>query len=231
MSSWLGWLIVAAAVYVAVVVVRGIIQFGYWCKDTFFPEPRESTWWEEEPEGQANNGDSAVAPARGRGGKREARVGGYKRSLLVSAARLTLVHWLAVPAQWLRGLASAKRFDYWVGVALAEDDPRKKVRYLSKALALNPAYAPAWGMKADALLAMGKCPEALQCFDRVLEMNPGAVAWYEKGLCCSRLERYAEAVECFERALAACPDTRSDLYENALRQKRAAAERVLDLKS
>jgi tetratricopeptide (TPR) repeat protein len=226
MGSWFGWLIVFAAVYLAVVLVRGIIQFIFWFMETFFPEPIEPMRLQEPSTQQAHERDSAAPSASGRPRKRAGGRGGYRKRLLVSAARITLVHWLAAPAQLARRLVAGKRFDYWVGAALTEDDPRKKVTYLSRALALNPDYAPAWGMKADALLTLERYEEALECFDRVLQMNPGAVAWYEKGLCCARMRRYREAAECFDKTLAACPDKRSDLYEHARQQKKAAEEEM-----
>jgi tetratricopeptide (TPR) repeat protein len=224
MGSWLGWLIVLAAVYLAVVLVRGIIQFVSWFMETFFPEPIEPMRLLEASTERAHETDAAAPPASGRPKKKAGERGSYRKRLLVSAARITLVHWLAAPAQLATRLVSGKRFDYWVRAALTEDDPRKKVTYLSRALALNPGYAPAWGMKADALLTLERYEEALQCFDRVLQMNPGAVAWYEKGLCCARMRRYREAVQCFDKTLAACPDKHSELYEHALQQKQAAEE-------
>ena len=46
-----------------------------------------------------------------------------------------------------------KGYDYWVACALAEEDPGRKIRYLTKALTLNPDYLPAWGLKGNALFA------------------------------------------------------------------------------
>jgi tetratricopeptide (TPR) repeat protein len=57
-------------------------------------------------------------------------------------------------------------------------------------------------------------------------MNPGAVAWYEKGLCCSRMRRYREAAQSFDKTLAACPDKHGELYEHALQQKKVAEEEM-----
>lgn len=75
-------------------------------------------------------------------------------------------------------------------------------------------------------MGLGLFDEALQCFERVIELEPGiaaakglisvnkllgldevsgepgiAVAWHNKGLCFVHLERFDEALPCFEKAV------------------------------
>ncbi|SMH71415.1 tetratricopeptide repeat protein [Candidatus Nitrosotalea okcheonensis] len=53
------------------------------------------------------------------------------------------------------------------------------------------------------LLCMGKYEEALQCYDRILEISPSSKrAEGYKGLALFKLKRHAEASQCYERALS-----------------------------
>ncbi len=126
---------------------------------------------------------------------------------------------------WL-GWLFRGRYDYWVGAALAaEGDPGKQVKYLTRALAINPGYLPAWGLKANALLALERYQEAMECFEKVLESDPNPLSWYEKGLCCYHLGRFQEAVQCFDKALADCPDANRKLRGDALHHRSLAEQR------
>ncbi|MCU0631534.1 MAG: tetratricopeptide repeat protein [Methanolinea sp.] len=54
----------------------------------------------------------------------------------------------------------------------------------------------------DLYYKQGKFQDAIECFDRVIEMDPSHVeAWREKGICLKELGRYEEALQCFNRAL------------------------------
>jgi tetratricopeptide (TPR) repeat protein len=53
------------------------------------------------------------------------------------------------------------------------------------------------------LLCMGKYEEALQCYDRLLEISPSSKrALGYKGLALFKLKRHAEASQCYEKALS-----------------------------
>jgi tetratricopeptide (TPR) repeat protein len=225
MDSWLGCLLILAGVYLVVVVVRGILQLVSWFNDEFLSasrrQRRKETSRSPRSEAAAATVPAAAAPVR-----TSDEHGSYEQRMLASAARITLAHWLAAPLELARMLASSGKYDYWVASALAEDDPHKKVRYLTKALALNAGYTPAWGLKGNALFALQRYDEALECFEKVLATAPSALAWHEKGLCCHRLGRYAEAVQCFDKALGACADKGSGLRADALRNKRLAESNI-----
>jgi len=113
-----------------------------------------------------------------------------------------------------------KDFDYWVALALGEEDLARKVDCLSRALKLNPTYFPAWGMKGGALYDLQRYEEAMQCFDRLLDIHATASVWYKKGLCCYHLGRHEEAVRCFGEAMKACSSEDRQLSEDAARMKR-----------
>ncbi|MCQ8893831.1 MAG: tetratricopeptide repeat protein [Methanolinea sp.] len=54
----------------------------------------------------------------------------------------------------------------------------------------------------DLYYKQGRFLDAIECFDRVIEMDPTHVdAWREKGICLKELGRYEEALQCFDRAL------------------------------
>jgi tetratricopeptide (TPR) repeat protein len=226
MGSWLGWLLILAVVYLVVVVVRGIIQFTSWFIEEFFPDS-----WSQEPSGKESKQhrremSSVAMSVSGSPQKKKDCRDSYARWILVSAARIALLHWLAALAEFSRMLVSSRKYDYWVGSALAEDDARKKVKYLSKALALNPGYMPGWGLKANALLTLERYEEAMECCERILKTNPNPLAWHEKGLCCYHLGRYQEAVDCFGKTLARCSDQNGKLREDTLRSRKLAKEKI-----
>jgi tetratricopeptide (TPR) repeat protein len=222
MSSWLGWLLILAGVYVVVVAVRAIIELSTWFIEEFFSadEGEEEAAATEHSETHAANAADTHSNQRSRGGS-------YVNWILIFAARMALIHWFAAVAEFARSLVYRRRYDYWIGRGLAEDKPGRKVKYLSKALALNPGYVPGWGLQANALIALARYAEALACLEKILELAPSPVAWYEKGLCCRYLRRYEEAIKCFDKALAQCSDKNIKLREE-VRRNRAATEEEME---
>ena len=108
-------------------------------------------------------------------------------------------------------------------MALSENDPGKKVKCLSNALALNPDYEPAWGLKAIALVELKRYEEATACFDRVLAIHADPIAWCKKGLCCYHLGKYQAAVACFDETLAGAGKDH-ELFDEAASHKKLAEE-------
>jgi len=63
-----------------------------------------------------------------------------------------------------------------------------------------------WNNKGGALDNLGRHREAIECYDKALDINPGyADAWYNKGLALYDLGRRGEAIECFDKALGINP--------------------------
>jgi len=218
--SWIGWLFLLAGLGLLVVVVRGIVQFVFWIVDEFFIEPRELARLKGTlPQRHRNAEPPAVPDKRER---REDRGEKTKKVMQAPIRRPGKVRRPSRFGKWLKCLKLAvavKGYDYWVACALAEEDPAMKVEYLSKALKVNPAYLPAWGLKGNALLGLQRYGEAMECFDKALEMHPSALAWHRKGVCCYHLGRREEARECFRRALETCPKDDQPLAEEAARMK------------
>ena len=121
----------------------------------------------------------------------------------------------------LKGTVSHKGYDYWMHLALSEQEPEMKIEYLGKALKLNPTYAPAWGLKGNVLLGLGRYGEAKECFDRSAQVHPSALLSYRKGLCCFHLHDYREALDCFNKAIATCPKDDHQLFEDASRMRQS----------
>lgn len=216
---WMEILLLAAVGYVVVLVVRGIIQFVSWFMETFV-EPRQLARPKRKPQPQPARTDHTPVPVshRADGG---AQVRHKASTVLVAESRRTSLRGL------LKKLLARKDFTYWVGSALGESDPDKKVKCCSRALRLNPAYEPAWGLKANTLLELKRYEEAVPCFDKVLEMRPSSVAWYRKGLCRYHLGQHEEAIACFDKALAACADKDRQLFDDASRHRELAQKALV----
>jgi len=66
--------------------------------------------------------------------------------------------------------------------------------------------AKEWRDKGDALAKSGRHQEALQCFDKALEIDPkDAKAWALKGATLGMLNRHEEALQCLDKALELDP--------------------------
>jgi len=67
---------------------------------------------------------------------------------------------------------------------------------------VNPLFEVAWNNKGNALARLGKFEDALRCYDRALEIDPGyRGAWVNKGFVLTKLGRFDEAASCADRVL------------------------------
>ncbi len=65
----------------------------------------------------------------------------------------------------------------------------------------------AWYNKGLALAKLGKYEEAIECFDKAIELNPNfAPAWNNKGVALAKLGKYEEAIKCYDKALEIDPN-------------------------
>lgn len=83
-----------------------------------------------------------------------------------------------------------------------------------------------WGEKGANLFGQGKYDEALQAFDKAIEINPQlAGAWTGKGYALIALGKYDEAVQAFDKAIEINPNDANALDDknNALEAKELAA--------
>ena len=87
---------------------------------------------------------------------------------------------------------------------LDANQPQAALEVLEKFLTLHPDHAEALAKKATALEKLGRDDEALDCYNRALEVDASlVVAHLHKGGLLNRLRRYDEALNCYEAALTA----------------------------
>ena len=71
---------------------------------------------------------------------------------------------------------------------------------------INSRLVEALDNKGLALGELGKHKEAIECFNKSLEINSiNGVAWNNKGIILALLEKYEEAIECFDKAIEINP--------------------------
>lgn len=64
------------------------------------------------------------------------------------------------------------------------------------------------------LIDEGKYEEAIECFDKIIELNPAFIkAYNNKGISLSWLSRDEEAIECFDKAIGLNPEDH-EAYNN-----------------
>jgi len=211
--SWMSWIVLGALLAVVVAVLRGLVQLVSWFVEEFIPEPRDAGHPKanQRPPKPESNGVARTHEAK----HKHAHTDRPTVHLPVTTvSRVRGPSRLGRLLKKLKIAAANKSFDYWVATALSEDDPEMKIKCLSKALKLNPGYLPAWGMKGNALLGLGRYGEAIQCFDKSLELHPSALMWHRKGDCCHHLGKPEEALQCFHKALEKCSDQDRQLHDD-----------------
>lgn len=223
--SWIGWIVVVIALALVVVIVQGMSQLASWFVERYVAEPR----WRQRRDIVARNEEPTQQPreatptglAHSHAAKEDHRNDRKGRRALPirTAAGAPRPSVSAKLLKLLRIAFAPKRYDHWVALALEEQDPESKVKYLAKALELDPTYLPGWGLKGNTLFDLKRYEEAMACFDKLLELQPSAFSWYHKATCCYHLQQPDEALRCLNKALAACTKQDSHLMEEAARLK------------
>jgi tetratricopeptide (TPR) repeat protein len=102
-------------------------------------------------------------------------------------------------------------------VLLHGGHPRRALAWLERATELRPAYPQAWAARAEALRALGRLDEALDCCARGLALCPAdAGLLAERGFTLHALGRLGEALLAHDDALAAFPGHVATLIDRAL---------------
>jgi tetratricopeptide (TPR) repeat protein len=68
-------------------------------------------------------------------------------------------------------------------------------------------YAKLWYGKGTALANLGKCEQAIECFDKAIKINPNeSDLWCSKGTALYYLGKYEESIKCYNKSIAIDPD-------------------------
>jgi tetratricopeptide (TPR) repeat protein len=71
----------------------------------------------------------------------------------------------------------------------------------------NIVQAKLWNNRGTALANLGKHQQAIECFDKAIEINPNDVnIWNSKGTAFHYLSKYQQAIECFDKAIEVNPN-------------------------
>jgi tetratricopeptide (TPR) repeat protein len=77
--------------------------------------------------------------------------------------------------------------------------------------------ANTWGNKGNTLVESSMYAEAIQCFDKALEINPkSAEIWNNKGLALARTGRFADAIKCYDKSLELKPGDGEVIYNKGV---------------
>ncbi|MDP2952151.1 MAG: tetratricopeptide repeat protein [Chloroflexota bacterium] len=93
---------------------------------------------------------------------------------------------------------------------MAGDEALEALEAFDKAVARDPQSAYAWFARGVVLSGLKRYQEALESLDKVLAIDPQALAWSFRGLALVGLGRYQEAVESYEEALKHQPNFSDD---------------------
>ena len=67
---------------------------------------------------------------------------------------------------------------------------------------MDPQYAVAWIYKGNALYNQHKYDEAIQAYDKAIEIDPDTcTAWNNKGIAFDDVGKYDEATQAYDKAI------------------------------
>tara|TARA_B100000586_G_C19801355_1_gene298256 strand:- start:38 stop:490 length:453 start_codon:yes stop_codon:yes gene_type:complete len=97
-----------------------------------------------------------------------------------------------------------KLWDEYTELVKQEGKEDEIIRCMDSIIQMDLLYKTqvlAWINKGKALYELGRPEEAIECFDKAIELDPKkASAWYNKGTALTNLGRPEEAIECFDKA-------------------------------
>ena len=85
-----------------------------------------------------------------------------------------------------------------------------------KLLDIKPDLHEAWVARGVALSALGRKEEAVQSYDKALDINPDYHAWCARGIALSDLGRKEEAIQSFDKAVDIKPDYHEAWYNRGV---------------
>jgi tetratricopeptide (TPR) repeat protein len=95
---------------------------------------------------------------------------------------------------------------------------RKGIRTLTRAIALDPTFAPAYEVRAGAFLKLKEYRQAIRDFDKTLELAPSGesarIAYNDRGIAKSETGQYQGAILDFTKAIAMGCESLCGSYDN-----------------
>jgi tetratricopeptide (TPR) repeat protein len=92
---------------------------------------------------------------------------------------------------------------------------RTGVRSLTKAIAADPTFEPAYALRAEAHLQLRENRQAIRDYTKALELDPKVKLYGDRGLAESELKEYQAAIlDYTKRIVQGCEDTLCPTYEN-----------------
>lgn len=78
----------------------------------------------------------------------------------------------------------------------------KALSLYNKVLRIKPTFDRAWYMGGNALLKLGRHPEAAEAYKESIAQNPkSSKAWFALGVAFGGMKNYRQEIECYEQAL------------------------------
>lgn len=92
---------------------------------------------------------------------------------------------------------------------------RNGARFFTQAIAVDPAFEPAYALRAEAHLQLHEYRQAVRDYTKALELDPKANLYNDRGLAEADLKEYDAAILDYTKAIArGCEDTLCPTYEN-----------------
>ncbi len=96
------------------------------------------------------------------------------------------------------------------------DDVSERLMTPASRAGAGKQWASMWCNRGYALEQLGLLEDALGCYGRALELDPGyALAWSNMGVIHEKLKEHSKAMKCFNEALRINPDYPGALYNRA----------------
>ena len=103
-----------------------------------------------------------------------------------------------------------KLWDEYAELVKQEGKEDEIIRCMDSIIQMDLLYKTqvlAWINKGKALYELGRPEEAIECFDKAIELDPKDVGvWNNKGIVLDDLGKHEEAIECYDKVIELDPE-------------------------
>jgi len=114
-------------------------------------------------------------------------------------------------------------YSLWQNYAY-ENNPKSKLTIIEKIISKSPKDNKAYGTKGILLSQLDKCDEALEYFDKAIELkNDDEIAYMNKAMCLKKLEKHEESIAVLNKAISVksdIPDFYNEKADNLIKLKK-----------